>query len=46
MGIVGVESYGDYLDFLQVHPDEFEALFDALLINVTEFFRDPPTWRT
>jgi two-component system CheB/CheR fusion protein len=45
MGIVGVESYGDYLDFLQVHPDEFEELFDALLINVTDFFRDPPTWR-
>jgi two-component system CheB/CheR fusion protein len=45
MDIIGIESYGDYLDFLQVHPDEFEELFDALLINVTDFFRDPPTWR-
>jgi two-component system CheB/CheR fusion protein len=37
-------SYGDYLDYLEVHPAEYEQLFDALLINVTEFFRDPPAW--
>ena len=37
-------SYGDYLDYLEVHPDEYEVLFDSLLINVTEFFRDPPVW--
>ncbi|NUT55004.1 MAG: chemotaxis protein CheR, partial [Thermoleophilia bacterium] len=44
MEVVGCESYGDYLDFLEVHPDEFGELFDTLLINVTEFFRDPPVW--
>ena len=45
MEAIGIEAYGDYLDFLEVHPEEFEQLFDTLLINVSEFFRDPPTWR-
>ena len=44
METVECGSYGDYLDFLEVHPEEFEQLFDTLLINVTEFFRDPPAW--
>ena len=44
MSAVGCESHGDYLDFLEVHPDEFEHLFDALLIDVTSFFRDPAAW--
>ena len=41
---VGCEGFGDYLDHLQVDPDEYAQLFDMLLINVTEFFRDPPAW--
>ena len=44
MDAVGCESFGDYLDYLEVHPDEYEQLFETLLINVTEFFRDPPAW--
>jgi two-component system, chemotaxis family, CheB/CheR fusion protein len=44
MEAIGCESYGDYLDFLEVHPEEYEQLFDTLLINVTEFFRDPAAW--
>src|ERR1044072_7114362 len=44
MDTVECESYGDYLDYLEVHPEEYEELFNALLINVTEFFRDPPAW--
>ena len=44
MDAVGCESFGDYLDYLEVHPDEYEQLFEMLLINVTEFFRDPPAW--
>src|SRR3954465_13460569 len=39
-----VTDYGEYLDFLQVHPDEFTALFNTILINVTGFFRDPDAW--
>ena len=38
---VGCESFGDYLDYLEVNPGEYELLFEMLLINVTEFFRDP-----
>jgi hypothetical protein len=26
MGTVGVKSYADYIDFLEVHPDEFAEL--------------------
>src|SRR5262245_3752610 len=44
MDTVGCTGYADYLDYLEVHPEEYEQLFDMLLINVTEFFRDPPAW--
>jgi two-component system CheB/CheR fusion protein len=44
MDALACKSYGDYLDYLEVHPEEYEELFNALLINVTEFFRDPPAW--
>src|SRR5215207_8176738 len=44
MDSIGCNSFGDYLDYLEVHPDEYAQLFDMLLINVTEFFRDPPAW--
>lgn len=29
---------------LQASSDEFSALFNTILINVTVFFRDPDTW--
>ncbi len=41
---VGVGSYSDYSDYLEVHPDEFTPLFNTVLINVTSFFRDPQAW--
>ena len=44
MQVVGVESYSEYLDYLEVHPDEFVLLFNTILINVTAFFRDPLPW--
>ncbi|MBW4650378.1 MAG: PAS domain-containing protein [Kastovskya adunca ATA6-11-RM4] len=40
----GVQSYGDYLDYLQVYPMELNQLFDSLLLNVTAFFRDKEPW--
>jgi two-component system, chemotaxis family, CheB/CheR fusion protein len=44
MNMLGLEAFDQYLDFLQVDPDEFTQLFDTLLVNVTGFFRDPPAW--
>ena len=44
MSEVGVERYEDYIDYLELHAGEFGELFNALLINVTGFFRDPTTW--
>jgi len=44
MQMVGIEPYSDYMDYLEVHPDEFSHLFNTILINVTAFFRDPPAW--
>jgi two-component system, chemotaxis family, CheB/CheR fusion protein len=44
MGGVGAERYDDYLDYLELHGDEFAELFNTLLINTTGFFRDPQTW--
>jgi two-component system CheB/CheR fusion protein len=41
---VGISTYAEYLDHLQVEPDEFTQLFNTILINVTGFFRDPEAW--
>ena len=46
MASVGVESFDAYLDYLQVHQDEFSALFNTILINVTSFYRDAEVWTT
>jgi two-component system CheB/CheR fusion protein len=45
MDELGIEHANEYLDYLEVHPDEFAQLFDTILINVTAFFRDPPAWQ-
>jgi len=39
-----INNFSDYLDYLQVHAEEFTALFNTILINVTSFFRDKSTW--
>ena len=39
-----LESFADYFDYLEVHADEFQILFDTILINVTSFFRDQVAW--
>jgi two-component system CheB/CheR fusion protein len=45
MEAVAADGYLEYLDYLEVHPDEFAHLFDTILINVTSFFRDLPAWQ-
>jgi len=44
MAQVGVAGYAEYVEFLELHPDEFTLLFNTILINVTAFFRDPEAW--
>jgi two-component system CheB/CheR fusion protein len=44
MQLVGVQGFDAYTDYLEVHPDEFPQLFNAILINVTTFFRDAAAW--
>ena len=44
MDHAGHQAFEDYLDVLQADSDEFVALFNTILINVTSFFRDPEAW--
>jgi len=44
MADVGDSSYAEYRDRLELHAEEFTALFDTILINVTSFLRDPESW--
>ena len=44
MAQIPIASYHEYQDYLEVHPEEFTALFNTILINVTAFFRDPEAW--
>jgi two-component system CheB/CheR fusion protein len=39
-----IDGFEEYLDYLEVHPEEFAQLFNTILINVTGFFRDVPAW--
>ena len=41
---IGIDSFEDYQDVLQLEPREFTALFNTILINVTSFFRDSDAW--
>jgi two-component system CheB/CheR fusion protein len=41
MGIHQISELSDYVRFLQQTPIELKALFQELLIGVTNFFRDP-----
>jgi two-component system, chemotaxis family, CheB/CheR fusion protein len=41
---LGIHDYAEYRNYLASDGDEFAALFDTILINVTEFFRDPASW--
>ncbi|HEY3996987.1 MAG TPA: CheR family methyltransferase [Mycobacterium sp.] len=44
MAQTGFETFEQYLDALQAGSEEFSALFNTILINVTSFFRDPEAW--
>ncbi|MDQ1518930.1 MAG: two-component system, chemotaxis family, CheB/CheR fusion protein [Actinomycetota bacterium] len=44
MRAVAVDDYERYIEYLELHPDEFVTLFNMILINVTGFLRDTATW--
>ncbi|MEV2250669.1 CheR family methyltransferase [Streptomyces sp. NPDC050147] len=44
MNDIGVHGYADYRDLLEADTQEFRALFNTILINVTSVFRDPDAW--
>jgi two-component system, chemotaxis family, CheB/CheR fusion protein len=41
---LGITSYSDYLEYIRNTPSENNELLNTVLINVTEFFRDPQAW--
>jgi two-component system CheB/CheR fusion protein len=41
---IKIDSFEAYQAYLEVHPREFEFLFNTILINVTSFFRDKSAW--
>jgi two-component system CheB/CheR fusion protein len=45
MALLNMGTFSEYRDYLELQPDEFNELFDSMLINVTSFFRDPLAWQ-
>ena len=45
MAQVHVDAFAAYASFLDANPSEHVALFNTILINVTNFFRDPEAWK-
>ena len=41
---LNLHTYRQYSRFLDAQPEEYVKLLDALTINVTDFFRDPPVY--
>ena len=41
-----IEKLGDYVDYLRQNPVEVRELYQDILINVTNFFRDPEAFET
>jgi two-component system CheB/CheR fusion protein len=44
MSELALADFAEYIDYLEVHPGEFNILFNTMLINVTAFFRDRDAW--
>src|SRR6185436_9751260 len=39
-----VETLSEYVEYLKNYPKEVSGLYEDILINVTNFFRDPETF--
>ena len=46
MGQLSLQDYESYIEYIRANPTETNQLLDTILINVTEFFRDPEAWET
>lgn len=44
MNQLSLSEYEAYVEYIRGHPDETNELLNTILINVTEFFRDPAAW--
>ena len=44
MHALDIERFEHYRAFLEANPNELVPLFNAILINVSAFFRDPDVW--
>jgi two-component system CheB/CheR fusion protein len=44
MNVHQIDSHEQYVRYLRESPEEIDVLFKELLINVTNFFRDPLAW--
>ncbi|HKR30788.1 MAG TPA: CheR family methyltransferase, partial [Terriglobales bacterium] len=44
MSQLSLSTYESYIEHIRAHPDETNELLNTILINVTEFFRDPAAW--
>ena len=44
MDVLGIANLSEYAEYLETDPDEYKALFNSILVNTTQFFRDPEAW--
>ncbi len=44
MSLLGVTGWDDYANLLETDSEELHALYDDVLIGVTEFYRDAEVW--
>lgn len=44
MHLLGIRSFGEYLEYVRQTPAETGDLLNVVLINVTRFFRDAQAW--
>jgi len=44
MDVLEVASLADYLEYIEANPDEYEPLFNTILMSASQFFRDIDAW--
>lgn len=44
MDVLGIHSLAEYAKYLESSPNEYKVLFDMILVDTSQFFRDPPAW--